>query len=65
MGIKPCCVKQEPEEERNLQKTAQKIECDQRENKKIENGAYITEKTTDKLDVLNTHIFTNKDTKQL
>ena len=61
MGIKACCVKPEPEEERNLQKVAQKIEYEHKETEnKIENGAYFTEKTTEQINKINTNIFTNK-----
>ena len=61
MGIRACCVKQEPEEERNLQKQQPKIEYELDENHtKIENGAYFSEKTTDKINEVNTNVFNNK-----
>jgi hypothetical protein len=61
MGIRACCVKQDPEEERNLQKQLPKIEYEANENRnKIENGAYFTEKTTDKINEINTNVFNNK-----
>ena len=61
MGIRACCVKQEPEEERNLQKQQPKIEYELDENHtKIENGAYFSEKTTDKINEINPNVFNNK-----
>jgi len=61
MGIRACCVKQEPEEERNLQKQQPKIEYELDENhSKIENGAYFSEKTTDKINEINPNVFNNK-----
>ena len=61
MGIRACCVKQEPEEERNLQKQQPKIEYELDENHtKIENGAYFSEKTSDKINEINPNVFNNK-----
>ena len=59
MGMKACCVKQEPEEERNLQKTSQKIIIERNNNKQIENGGLFTVKTTDKFFDLNNIYFNN------
>ena len=50
MGVKACCVKQETEEERNLQKNqhnSPRLEYENNKNK--ENGAYFTIHTSEKI----------------
>ena len=59
MGIKACCVRQEFEQERNLQKV--KPETDYENITNVENGAFITDKTSNnKIFETNANIFNNK-----